>query len=42
MYDQVRNVRDLANITGVDPETSFASKEAVNKEREWPEPNGGS
>jgi NTP pyrophosphatase (non-canonical NTP hydrolase) len=41
MYDVVWNVCDLANITGVDLETAFAGKAAVNKEREWPGPNGG-
>jgi NTP pyrophosphatase (non-canonical NTP hydrolase) len=42
MYDVVWNVCDLANILGVDLETSFTNKEAVNQEREWPRLNGGS
>jgi NTP pyrophosphatase (non-canonical NTP hydrolase) len=42
MYDVVWNVCDLANITGVDLETAFATKAAVNKAREWPSPSGGS
>jgi hypothetical protein len=41
MYDMVWSVCDLANITGVDLETSFARKTAINKDREWPGPNGG-
>jgi NTP pyrophosphatase (non-canonical NTP hydrolase) len=42
MYDVVWNVCDLANIRGVDLETAFARKAAVDKEREWPGANGGS
>lgn len=42
MYDVVWNVCDLANRLGVDLETSFTKKEAVNKEREWPRLNDGS
>jgi NTP pyrophosphatase (non-canonical NTP hydrolase) len=41
MYDVVWNICDLANIMGVDLETSFSNKEAVNKEREWPRSTGG-
>jgi NTP pyrophosphatase (non-canonical NTP hydrolase) len=40
MYDVVWNVCDLANSLGVDLETSFTKKEAVNKERAWPRSNG--
>jgi NTP pyrophosphatase (non-canonical NTP hydrolase) len=41
MYDVVWNVCDLANILGVDLETSFIDKEAVNKRRTWARSTGG-
>ena len=36
MYDVVWNLCDLANITGVDLETAFAAKHAINARRTWP------
>jgi NTP pyrophosphatase (non-canonical NTP hydrolase) len=36
MYDVVWNLCDLANIAGVDLETAFAAKYAINAKRTWP------
>ena len=40
MYDVVWTLR-IANLTGVDLETSFARNAAVNKVRDWSGPNDG-
>ena len=35
MYDVIWNLCDLANMVGIDLETSFAAKIAINKTRQW-------
>src|SRR6266496_3247670 len=35
MYDVIWNICDLANMLGIDLETSFAAKIEINKTREW-------
>jgi NTP pyrophosphatase (non-canonical NTP hydrolase) len=36
IYDVVWNLCDLANIAGVDLESAFAAKLAINSKRTWP------
>jgi NTP pyrophosphatase (non-canonical NTP hydrolase) len=35
MYDVIWNICDLANMLGIDLETSFAAKIEINKTRKW-------
>src|SRR5690349_11118823 len=35
MYDVIWNICDLANLLGIDLETSFAAKIEINKTRKW-------
>ena len=35
MYDAVWNICDLANMLGIDLETSFAAKIEINRTRKW-------
>jgi NTP pyrophosphatase (non-canonical NTP hydrolase) len=35
MYDVIWNVCDLANLLGIDLETSFVAKIEINKTRKW-------
>jgi NTP pyrophosphatase (non-canonical NTP hydrolase) len=35
MYDVIWNICDLANMLGIDLETSFAAKIDINKTRKW-------